>query len=156
MLKTGQKVTGDDLYPLAEWSEVVAKDFWVLVEGLGKVVDVFLGTRRGVECHCKRLLSHCFEVFLVRKTIGFVPFLEGVVPCGKQPRQRPRVLPLPSHELLGLWEDFLSPIILIFYSPFLEVSRIFTIFVPNYKKAKYNSAMIKDFGYCQQMSVFRL
>ena len=42
-----------------------------------------------------------------------------------------------------------------FYGPFLDVSRIFTIFVPNYKKAKYNSAMIKDFGYCQQMSVFR-
>ena len=67
-LKTGQKVIGDDLHPLAEWWEVVAKDFWVLAEGLEKVANVFLGTRRGVERHCKRFSSHCFEVFLVGET----------------------------------------------------------------------------------------
>ncbi len=67
-LKIGQKVMCDDFYPLAEGWKVVAKDFWVLAEGLEKVVNVFLGTRRGVGCHCKRFLSHCFEVFLVGET----------------------------------------------------------------------------------------
>ena len=68
VLKTGQKVIGDDLYPLAEWSEVVAIDFWVLAEGLGKVVNVFLGTRRVVARHGKRFSSHCFEVFHAGET----------------------------------------------------------------------------------------
>ena len=73
---------------------------------VGKGSERFFGTHRGAGRHCKRLSSYCFEVFLVRKTIGFVPFLEGVVPCGKQPRQRPRVLPYIPHELLDLWGGF--------------------------------------------------
>ena len=85
-LKTGQKVIGDDLYPLAEWSEVVSKDFWVLVEGSGKVVDVFWGTRRGVECHCKRFFCPIvLKCFMLERQEGSVPLLEGFVPCGKQP-----------------------------------------------------------------------
>ena len=91
-LKTGQNVIGDDLHPLAEWWKVVAKDFWVLAEGLGKVVNDFLGTRRVVGHHGKRFSSHCFEVFLVGETRGCVPSLAGFVPCGKQPRLRSRVL----------------------------------------------------------------
>ena len=46
-LKIGQKVMRDDFYPLAEWSKVVAKDIWVLIEGLERVVNVFLVLTEG-------------------------------------------------------------------------------------------------------------
>lgn len=122
VLKIGQKVIGDDLYPLAEWSEVVAKDFWVLVEGLGKVVDVFWGTRRGVGCHCKRFLSHCFEVFHVGETRGVRPFAGRVCAMWKTTMTTFKGAAFASTWAVGLVGR-------IFYGFFFFI-HIFPIFAP--------------------------